>query len=54
MTEYQLTDSDIVIRSADQAFIPNDPTNVDRQQYEKWLADGGAADPYVKPPSPPP
>jgi hypothetical protein len=51
MAEYQLTQSDIVIRTADQAFIPNDPANRDRVEYDKWLADGGVPDPYVPPPA---
>jgi hypothetical protein len=51
MAEYQLTQSDIVIRTADQAFIPNDPANRDRAEYDKWLADGGVPDPYVPPPA---
>jgi hypothetical protein len=51
MADYQLTQSDIVIRTADQAFIPNDPANRDRAEYDKWLADGGVPDPYVPPPA---
>ena len=50
MAEYQLTATDAVIRTADQANIPNDPTNRDWIQYQQWLADGGVPDPYVKPP----
>ena len=49
MAEYQLTASDVVIRTADQAWIPNDPANRDRAEYEQWLADGGVPDPYVPP-----
>lgn len=45
MADYQLTATEIVIRTADQAFIPNDPANRDRQDYDKWLADGGVPDP---------
>jgi hypothetical protein len=51
MADYQLTATDAtVIRTADQASIPNDPANRDWKEYEKWLADGGVPDPYVKPP----
>jgi hypothetical protein len=54
MADYQLTDSDEVIRTIDSATIPNDPENADRQQYEQWLTDGGVPDPYVVPDPPPP
>jgi hypothetical protein len=54
MADYQLTATDVVIRTADQASIPNDPANRDRVEYEQWLADGGVPDPYVEPePAPP-
>jgi len=45
MADYQLTATDVVIRTEDQAFIPNDPDNTDRIEYEAWLADGGVPDP---------
>jgi hypothetical protein len=54
MAEYQLTSTDVVIRTEDQANIPNDPANRDRIAYEQWLADGGVPDPYVEPPPPAP
>jgi hypothetical protein len=54
MTDYQLTATDVVIRTADQANIPNDPANRDRDEYEQWLVDGGVPDPYVPPPPTPP
>jgi hypothetical protein len=54
MSDYQLTDTDIVIRTVDGASIPNDPGNRDRAEYEAWLEDGGVPDPYVPPePAPP-
>jgi hypothetical protein len=49
MTDYQLTETDIVLRTIDQVFIPNDPANRDRIEYEEWLAAGGVPDPYVPP-----
>ena len=49
MAEYQLTDTEIVIRTEDGAFIPNDPANRDRVEYEEWLEEGGVPDPYVPP-----
>ena len=51
MSDYRLTATDIIVRAADNAFIPNDPANVDRQQYEAWLAAGGVPDPCVPTPS---
>ncbi len=49
MADYQSTDTDIVIRTADGAFIPADPRNRDRIDYEAWLADGNEPDPYEPP-----
>lgn len=54
MADYQLTDSDAVIRTKDQAWIPNDPGNGDRIVYEQWLVDGGVPDPAAPPPTPEP
>jgi hypothetical protein len=54
MSEYQLTATESVIRTADGAWIPNDPANRDWAAYQKWLAAGGVPDPYVPPPDPPP
>lgn len=50
MADYQLTASDVVVRTEDRCYIPNDPANSDRIEYEAWLADGGVPDPYVPPP----
>jgi hypothetical protein len=54
MSEYQLTATESVIRTADGACIPNDPANRDWQEYQDWLAAGGVPDPYVPPPYVPP
>jgi hypothetical protein len=54
MADYQLTATDVVIRNEDGANIPNDPANRERQEYDKWIADGGVPDPYLPLPTPQP
>ena len=49
MSDYQLTDTDIVVRTLDGARIPSDPKNTDRAAYEAWLGSGNTPDPYVAP-----
>jgi hypothetical protein len=49
MAEYQLTHTPTVIRTADQAHIPDDPANRDRAVYTQWVADGGVPDPPAPP-----
>jgi hypothetical protein len=48
-----LTDTTIIRRDADNAFIPDDPANNDYQTYLKWLEEGNTPNPYVPPPPPP-
>lgn len=46
---YQLTSGDIILRLADNAFIPPDPANNDYIEYLAWVEEGNVAQPYLKP-----
>ena len=50
---YTLTKSTMIIRDADQAWIPDDPANTDYQAFLAWIAEGNTPNPYVPPPAPP-
>lgn len=54
MAEYQLTATDTILRTADNAYIPPDPANRDYAEYLAWCDAGNTADPYVEPPKPKP
>ena len=49
---YQYTSSNTIFRSADGAFIPTDPANVDYQVYMAWLEEGNSPEQYPEPESP--
>jgi hypothetical protein len=42
-----------VLRVLDQAYIPDDPANRDRQLFSVWLAEGNTPDPPPPVPEPP-
>ena len=48
--EYRLTHNPHTVeRTADHAFIPDDPANADFQLYSAWLAAGNTPDPPAPP-----
>ena len=52
---YQLTDTDYILRTADNAFIPPDPANTDYVAYLAWLEEGNTPEPAAEPePTPEP
>ena len=46
---YQLTNTDSILRLADNAFIPPDPANTDYQAYLRWLEEGNEPLPADEP-----
>jgi len=47
---YTLTGQpNIILRDEDQAFIPNDPDNIDYQAFRAWLDEGNEPTPYTPP-----
>ena len=46
---YQLTATDCILRTADNAFIPPDPANTDYQAYLKYVEEGGEVLPAPEP-----
>ncbi len=50
---YRLTNGDTILRTADNAFIPQDPANTDYAAYLAWLDEGNTPEPAPEPPAPP-
>lgn len=46
---YKLTESDTVIRLSDGACIPLVAGNKDYSEYQEWLSNGNAPEPFVRP-----
>ena len=51
---YQLTATDLILRTTDGAFIPPDPANRDYAAFLEWVEAGNMPDPapIVAPPAP--
>jgi hypothetical protein len=49
MTEYRLTNTNVILRIADGAYIPPDPANRDYEAYLQWVAAGNTPDPAPPP-----
>ena len=49
---YQLTDTDIIKRLSDNAFIPPSIANTDYAAYLSWVEAGNTPDPAPEPPAP--
>jgi hypothetical protein len=46
---YQLTQGEVIIRTADNACIPHDPANTDYQAYLAWIEEGNEPAPAPEP-----
>lgn len=52
MADYKLKNTSGVIRTLDNANIPDDLSNVDWREYQDWLGQGNTPDPVDSPPPP--
>jgi hypothetical protein len=43
---------EVLVRLADNAFIPSDPANTDYAAYLQWVEQGGTPEPAPEPPAP--
>ncbi len=46
---YRFTANGQIFRIPDEVTIPNDERNLDWQDYQRWLAQGGVTQPYIRP-----
>ena len=51
---YKLTQSTLIVRLTDTAYIPADPANTDYQQFQQWLSEGNTPEPADPLPAPAP
>ena len=52
-TTYTLTaNPNTIVRDVDGAFIPDDPANLDYQEFLRWYDAGNDPTPYTPPPAP--
>jgi len=51
MGEYKLTEGTSIMRVVDGVImaIPSDPNNLERREYDEWVARGGIPDPIEEP-----
>jgi hypothetical protein len=49
---YQLTKNELILRLADNAFIPPDPANTDYAAYLSWVEAGNTPKPAPEPVAP--
>lgn len=49
---YKLTNTNSILRTTDNAYIPVDTDNTDYRHYLEWLSEGNTPEPADPPPAP--